>query len=78
MKHSLRWLVAIGLLVVLAAVLAASLVVVDETEFAVVTSFGRIVASLARTRRNGPAPQGAVAARAQDRPATQGLRAVAA
>ncbi len=43
MKHSLRWLFAIGLFVVLAAVLAASLFVVDESEYAVLTSFGRIV-----------------------------------
>ncbi len=43
MQHSLRWLFAIGLLVVLAAAFAASLFVVDETEYAVLTSFGRIV-----------------------------------
>jgi len=43
MKHSLRWLFAMGLLVVWAAVFASSLFVDDETEYAVLTSFGRIV-----------------------------------
>jgi membrane protease subunit HflC len=44
MKHLVRWILAIGLLVGVAAVAAASLLVVDETEFAIVTNFGRIAA----------------------------------
>ena len=57
----------------------ASLVVVDETEFAVVTSFGRIVAVYGdEPVEAGSARQGAVAARAQDRSAIPGLRPAAA
>ena len=44
MKHPLRWLIAAVLTLGLVAVAVASLVVVDETEFAIVTSFGRITA----------------------------------
>src|SRR4051812_47122027 len=44
MKHPLRWIIVLSLLLALTGVLASSLVAVDETEFAVVTSFGRIVA----------------------------------
>ena len=44
MKHTLRWLVAALLTLGLAAASLASLVVVDETEFAVVTNFGQIAA----------------------------------
>jgi membrane protease subunit HflC len=44
MKHPVRWILAPGLVVVLAAIGASSLVVVDETEYAVVTRFGRITA----------------------------------
>ncbi|MGP0070017.1 MAG: protease modulator HflC [Isosphaeraceae bacterium] len=44
MKHTLRWVIAVVLIAALAGVTVASFVVVDETEFAVVTSFGRIEA----------------------------------
>ena len=44
MKHTVRWVVPLVLAAALAGVAIASLVVVDETEFAVVTSFGRIEA----------------------------------
>jgi modulator of FtsH protease HflC len=44
MKHTLRWLIAAVLVLGLLTVGLASLVVVDETEFAVVTSFGRVAA----------------------------------
>jgi membrane protease subunit HflC len=44
MKHTLRWLAVALAMLGLAAVSLSSLVVVDETEFAVVTSFGRIAA----------------------------------
>ena len=44
MKHTLRWLIAALLVLGLVAVALASLVVVDQTEFAVVTSFGKIAA----------------------------------
>jgi membrane protease subunit HflC len=44
MKRTLGWLVALGSLVGIAAVVASSLVVVDETEYAIITRFGRIVA----------------------------------
>jgi len=43
MRFSLRFLIALGLLLVVAAGLAASVFVVDETEYAVLTSFGKIV-----------------------------------
>ncbi len=44
MKHTLRWLITAAVLLGLVAVALSSLVVVDETEFAVVTSFGQIAA----------------------------------
>jgi membrane protease subunit HflC len=44
MKRPLRWLLVTGLVIALAVLVMSSLLVVDETEFAVVTSFGRIVA----------------------------------
>jgi membrane protease subunit HflC len=44
MKHAVRWMTVLILVVGLAAVARSSLVMVDETEFAVVTSFGRVVA----------------------------------
>ncbi len=44
MKHLLRWTIPVLLLAAVAGVILASFVVVDETEFAVVTSFGRIEA----------------------------------
>jgi membrane protease subunit HflC len=44
MKHSLRWMVVTVALAALGGVAVSSLVVVDETEYAVVTSFGRIAA----------------------------------
>ncbi len=44
MKHLLRWVIALLLFAVVASVTIASFVMVDETEFAVVTSFGRIEA----------------------------------
>jgi membrane protease subunit HflC len=44
MKHAIRWIAVLGLLGGIAAVAVSSLVIVDETEFAVVTNFGRIVA----------------------------------
>jgi membrane protease subunit HflC len=44
MKRTIRWLIALGFFLGLAAVVASSLVVVDETEHAIVTRFGRIVA----------------------------------
>jgi membrane protease subunit HflC len=44
MNHTLRWLFAVALMLGLLAALVSSFVVVDETEFAVVTSFGQIVA----------------------------------
>jgi modulator of FtsH protease HflC len=44
MKQSVRWIVALVFVVGLAALARSSVVMVDETEFAVVTSFGRIVA----------------------------------
>ncbi len=44
MKKASRWTIAACVLAALAGVAASSLVVVDETEFAVVTSFGRIAA----------------------------------
>jgi membrane protease subunit HflC len=60
MKHNLPWLIVVVSLVVLSAVALSSLVVVDETEFAVVTSFGRIVAvygdELAEAGPHGKAP----------------------
>jgi membrane protease subunit HflC len=43
MKPTLWWIIRISPIPILAGVLALSLVVVDETEFSVVTSFGRIV-----------------------------------
>ena len=60
MKHNLPWLIVVVSLVVLSAVALSSLLVVDETEFAVVTSFGRIVAvygdELAEAGPHGKAP----------------------
>jgi modulator of FtsH protease HflC len=44
MKSTLRWIIPLGLFAVLIGVAVSSLVIVDETEFAVVTSFGRIEA----------------------------------
>jgi membrane protease subunit HflC len=44
MKAAVRWIPVLGLLSVALAVAACSFVVVDETEFAVVTNFGKIVA----------------------------------
>ena len=44
MKHTLRWLIAAVVVLGLVVVALSSLVVVDETEFAVVTSFGQIAA----------------------------------
>ena len=44
MKRAARWMIALGLIAAAGGVVAASFVVVDETEFVVVTSFGRIVA----------------------------------
>jgi membrane protease subunit HflC len=44
MRYSLRLIVALGLLVVLTAGFALSVFIVDETEYVVLTSFGRIVA----------------------------------
>jgi modulator of FtsH protease HflC len=44
MKHTMRWLMATVVVLVVLAMALASLVVVDETEFAVVTDFGRIAA----------------------------------
>ncbi len=44
MKNSLHWLIAAGVLLGLLATAFWSLVVADETEFAVVTTFGRIAA----------------------------------
>jgi len=44
MKYLLRWIIPLLLLAVIAGVTLTSLVIVDETEFAVVTSFGRIEA----------------------------------
>ena len=44
MKSIFKWVVSLTVFVVLAGIAIASFVVVDETEFAVVTSFGRIVA----------------------------------
>ena len=43
MRPLIRWLFAIGLFVVLAAGVAACVFAVDESEFAILTSFGRIV-----------------------------------
>ena len=44
MKKAMRWMILAVVIVALMGVAIASLVVVDETEFAVVTSFGRIAA----------------------------------
>jgi membrane protease subunit HflC len=44
MKHTLRWLFAAVIILGLVGLALSSLVVVDETEFAVVTSFGQIAA----------------------------------
>src|SRR5262245_46523935 len=44
MKYPLRWLIALAVVLGLVSATIGSLVVVDETEYAVVTSFGRIVA----------------------------------
>jgi modulator of FtsH protease HflC len=44
MKYALRWLIPLAVVAALVAVAIACFVVVDETEFAVVTSFGRIEA----------------------------------
>jgi membrane protease subunit HflC len=42
MKQFLRWIISLLLLAVVAGLAIASFVIVDETEFALVTSFGRI------------------------------------
>ena len=56
-------MIALGLIAVVAAIAVASLVVVDETEFAVVTSFGTDRRGLRRRAGgDGPARQGTVAA----------------
>ena len=44
MKPYFRWFAVLSLFLVLAGLVMSSFVVVDETEFAVVTSFGRIAA----------------------------------
>lgn len=44
MKKALRWIIPVAILAALAGIAVASLVIVDETEFAVVTSFGRVAA----------------------------------
>jgi modulator of FtsH protease HflC len=44
MNRTLRWIIALGVVACAAALTAASFVVVDETDFGVVTSFGKIVA----------------------------------
>jgi modulator of FtsH protease HflC len=44
MKHPIRWMIAVVFVVALAALALSCVVLVDETEFAVVTSFGRVVA----------------------------------
>src|SRR5262249_44964198 len=44
MKPVLRWIIGLSLVLAVAALAISSLVVVDETEFVAVTSFGRIVA----------------------------------
>ena len=44
MKHTLRWLFVAVIILGLVGLALSSLVVVDETEFAVVTNFGQIVA----------------------------------
>jgi membrane protease subunit HflC len=44
MQHKFRWPITIILMLGLVALAVSSVVIVDETEFAVVTSFGRIVA----------------------------------
>jgi membrane protease subunit HflC len=44
MKKLLRWIIPLGLLAAVLCAAWASVVIVDETEFAVVTSFGRIEA----------------------------------
>jgi membrane protease subunit HflC len=44
MKKTLWWIIAVSVVLALTVAVVSSLVVVDETEFAVVTSFGRIVA----------------------------------
>jgi membrane protease subunit HflC len=44
MKAAVRWIAVLGLIAVALAVAACSFVVVDETEFAIVTNFGKIVA----------------------------------
>ena len=66
MKHALRWLIAAVLMFGLVAVALSSLVVVDETEYAVVTSFGQIAAVYGDEPclEAGLHMQGAVAARA--------------
>ena len=44
MKRTLRWIALVSLVLALTGLLVSSLVVVDETEFAVITNFGRIAA----------------------------------
>src|SRR5271168_1743539 len=44
MKNAIRWITALVIVAGLGALARSSLVMVDETEFAVVTSFGRIAA----------------------------------
>jgi membrane protease subunit HflC len=44
MRHGSLWLIAVATLVGLAVVAFSSTVVVDETEFAIVTSFGKVAA----------------------------------
>ena len=61
------------------SLVVSSLVVVDETEYAVVTSFGRIVAVYGdEPAEAGLHRQGSLAARAQDRPPAPGVRPAAA
>jgi modulator of FtsH protease HflC len=44
MKRRLLWLIALGVIGLVVAIAVASALVVDETEFAIVTSFGKVVA----------------------------------
>ena len=44
MKKTVRWVILVVLIAVAAGIAFSSLVIVDETEFAVVTTFGRIAA----------------------------------
>jgi membrane protease subunit HflC len=44
MKRSIRWIIVAGITLLIAGIAASCFLVVDETEFAVVTNFGRIAA----------------------------------